>query len=168
MTQILQGSQYSGFQAVRTHVHMNGLAMMPTAGPFPYPAQVVALHGGLDFDVIAYSASRDGEPPVIPSPIVINPNRIFLAGQRTGTFPIKGFGGVTTYIVTGWMIFGIRSPEGLNSTFMLGNLPFPGLDMNEAVPGAYFSISLINQNLTQTLCPVPARSPPLLNIIAAG
>ena len=165
MSQKLYNSQYDTFSATRTHSHSNGLSMMPTAGPFPQPAQVVALHGGLDFDIIVYIASRRGEPPVVPSPVTRNPNRIFLAGGRAGDFPITDIGGVTNYTIGGWLLFGIISPEGLASNFMLGNLPFPGVDPNEYIPNYYFSYALINQTLTQTLVPVPPK-PPLLSGIS--
>jgi hypothetical protein len=169
MTQMLVGnSQYSGFSASRTHFHSNGLSIMPTAGVFPQPAQVVALHGGLDFEVVVGVASRAGEPPQMLSPKTTNPNRIFLQGGRWGEFPMVELNGIETYTIGVWFLFGFLSPEGLNSAFYLGSLPFPGLDQNEYIPGQYFNYQLINQGPTQTLVPVPNTPTLLSGIIKSG
>lgn len=168
MPQKLKFPEYDSFTATRTHIHDNGLSMMPTAGPFPQPSNVVALHGGMDFDAIAYVAVRRGECPVIPSPITTNKNRVFLKGGRVGYFPIPDVAGVMTYYVSGWMLFGILSPEGLASTFYLGSLPFQGVDKNEFIPGSYFNYQLVNQNQTQTLVQVPNLDPILQTMISQG
>ncbi len=172
MTQKLQNPQYDTWSASRSHFHSNGLAMMPTAGEFAQAAQVVALHGGLDWEIIAWFATRRGEPPVIPSPISRNKNRVYLGGGRTGEFPIKDMGGVTGYAVAGWFIFGILAPEGLNSDFMLGNLPFSGLvsglDTNEFIPASYFRQGLINDKTTQTETTVPSLPPLIMAIKNEG
>lgn len=160
--QVLPDSQYDAFTAIRRHSHSNGLAMMPTAGAFPQSASIVVLNGGLDMDFIGYAATRRGEPPQIPAPISTNPNRVFLAGERTGMFPMTDVAGVITYVVTGWFRFGILSPEGLASDFMLGDLPFPGVQTGQYIPGGYFLINLINQNLTQTLTNNVPPIPPLI------
>jgi hypothetical protein len=151
--QNLPNAQYDGFETVRTHVHCNGLAMMPTAAPFPAAAVAVALHGGMDFEVIGWYATRRGAPPYVPDPTMLatnNPNRIFLGGGRSGSFPISDMSGVEVYALQGWFLFGILAPEGLTSDFMLGNLPFPGLQTGEYVPGTYFRANLINTTQTQT------------------
>lgn len=165
MTQRLTQFQYDTFDATRTHIHENGLATMPTSGVFPLACQVVALHGGLDYDLVAYVATCRGAPPKIPSPKTTNPNRIFLKGGRAGKIPIRDIGGIMTYTVAGWLLFGILSPEGLASDFMLGSMPFPGININEQIPGSYFDYSIINQNRTQTLVAVP-NEPPLLRAIS--
>ncbi len=168
MTQALQGAQYDTFVAVRSHFHSNGLAMMPTAGIFPQAAQVVALHGGMDYDIIGYFATKRGEPPQIPSPIVTNKNRVFLGGSRVGEIPIMDVSGYENYAVSGYLLFGILAPEGLASSFMLGNVPFPGVDTNEQIPAAYFIEGIINQRMTQTLTTVPTLPPLITGIIEKG
>ncbi len=168
MTQQLQQAQYEGFFATRTHHHSNGLAIMPTAGPFPQPATVVALHGGLDYDIVVCQASRSGDVPQMPTPKITNPNRVFLSGGRWGQWPVQDMVGVKVYTVGVWYLFGILSPEGLTSNFYLGSLPFPGIDQNEFVPGSYFNYQLINQTLTQVLTPVPNKPNFLIGIAGAG
>jgi hypothetical protein len=168
MTQKLLNPQYDTFSATRMHIHTNGLAAMPVAGAFPSPSVTVALHGGLDYDAIAYTAVRRGAPPVVPSPKTTNPNRVFLSGGRVADFPITDFSGTTMYVVTGWLLFQILSPEGLESNFYIGNLPFPGVDKNEYIPGVNFQYQLVNQNQTQTLVPVPQIPAILQNMIQKG
>lgn len=166
--QQLPNAQYDGFNAIRTHMHFNGLAMMPTAAPFPAPANVVALHGGMDFEAIGYQAIKRGCPPNVPSPITTNPNRVFLGGGRTAEFPIEDMSGTIVYVVQGWFLFGILAPEGLTSDFMLGALPFPGVDSNAYIPGIFFRTQLINTNPTQTLVNVPIEPPELRMVTQQG
>ncbi len=168
MTQILQTTEYDTYAATRGHFHCNGLAMLPTAAPFPYPASVVALHGGIDYDIIIYTATRRGAPPVIPDPRSTNNNRVFLRGWRIAEFPIQDFSGTYGYGVTGGLLFGILSPEGLASTFYIGNLPFPGVDKNQSIPSDFFQYQLVNQNMTQALVPVPPLPSNLQNMIRQG
>lgn len=168
MSQSIANPQYDTFTAFRRHIHNNGISMMPVAGTFPTASVSVALHGGYDFDAISYVAVRRGAPPIIPSPKTTNNNRIFLSGERIGMFPIGNVAGVTSYAVSGWLLFGILSPEGLASDFYLGNLPFPGVDKNEYIPGVNFQYQLVNQNQTQTLIPVPQIPAILQNMIQKG
>jgi hypothetical protein len=149
MTQQLTNPQWDNFNAIRTRMSRNGLAMMPVAGPFPQPAQVVGLNGGLEFDLISFVAIKRGEPPTVPSPRTQNNNRVFLRGSQSAPFPIQDFAGVTAYGVAGWYVWGILAPEGLESDFMIGSLPFPGLDRDERIPNGYFSYQLVNQLLTR-------------------
>jgi hypothetical protein len=166
MPQILEGSSYDGFAASRAHFESNGLAMMATAGPYPSPAQVVALNGGLSFDVVVCQATRKGEPPAMPTPKTMNPNRVLLNGGRWGTFPMIEVNGVRTYSIGVWYLFGIITPEGLASDFMLGELPFPGLNATDQyIPGSYFNYELINGTLTQVLTPIPTQPNFLSGII---
>lgn len=152
MTQQLQGAQYDDFMAIRKRTRKNGLAMMPTAGPSPQPAVVVSLHGGLEYDIISFVAGKRGEPPTVPAPATTNPNRVFLEGWQSAIFPIQDMGGIERYAIAGYYIFGILSPEGLESDFMLGNLPFPGVDTNEVFyAGKYLSYQLLNQAIVPIL-----------------
>jgi len=137
--------------------------MMPTAGAFPLASSVVSLNGGMDREIIAWVATRRGEPPVIPSPVSLNDNYIFLGGNRTADFPIKDIAGITTYAVAGYYIFGLVVPEALGSNFLLGNLPFPStVDTNEYIPAEYFQQGMINwgtakgQTAEKTLIPIPS------------
>ncbi len=166
MTQTFTGySTYETFIATRTHVHSNGLAMMPTAGPYPQVASVVALHGGMCYESIACLATRKGEPPSVPSPQTRNQNRVYLRGGRFGDFPVSNMAGINTYTVGVWFLFGILAPEGLASDFYLGNLPFPGIDQNEFISSSYFNYMLVNQGPTQSIIPVPTQPPELQNIM---
>lgn len=152
MTQQLQNYQYDVFSAVRTRVSHNGIAVMPVAGPSPQPAVVVSLNGGLEYDWILCCAATMGRPPYVPAPIMPhNNNRIFLQGGQSGVFPIPELGGAKAYGVLVWYKFGILTPEGLQSDFMLGNLPFPGLDQDERIPGGYFTYNLVNNRMTRAL-----------------
>ena len=105
----------------------------------------------------------------MPSPISYNPNRIFLQGGRWGNFPVPEFNGIKTYTIGVWYLFGILSPEGLTSDFMLGNLPFPGLDTNEYIPGSYYNYQLINGAVTQIIGgKIPIDQPFLSGIVSKG
>jgi hypothetical protein len=163
-------SEWVSFTVNRCHIHRNGLAMMPTAGPFPQPAQVVALHGGLDFDCISYVAERRGAWPIGISPITTNKNRVFLNGGRCGIWPIPDVAGVMNYCVSGWILWGILSPEGLASDFMLGNMPFviPGVPPVQQMAGANFSYQLLNQGITQVLTLVPSQPSQIMNMVSKG
>ena len=152
--QNLKNAQYDSFVAVRFHLHSNGLAMMPSAGPFPSPGSVVALNGGIGHDLISCVAFKRGGPPTVLSPTTTNPNRVFLQGGRWGNFPPPDFAGTNLYGIGIWLKFGILSPEGLASDFMLGNLPFPGLDQNEYIPGTFFQYQLVNQRQTAKIQPI--------------
>ncbi len=172
MPQNLKNAQYDVYTAVRQHLHKNGLATMPVAGIFPQRAQVVALHGGLDYDAISYVAGKRGAPPTVPSPQTTNRNRVFLEGGRVGQWATPDMAGVMTYYVAGWLLFGILSPEGLASDFMLGMVPFPGLTLSDQVmPSMFFKYGLIND---QQIAPIPPNGPalgfqalpPLINAIA--
>lgn len=145
MSQGLQGAQYDVFTVLRTRVSNNGLAMMPVAEPYPAAAKVVALNGGLEFDIIAYTAVRQGDWPVVPAPYSKNPNRVYLNGQQTAAWPIDDVSGVRNYACSGFFIFGILAPEGLESDFLLGTVPFPGADPNEMMPGRFLSYTMLNQ-----------------------
>lgn len=168
MPQELNAALYDSFSAVRTHLHSNGLAMMPTAGLFPQAASVVALHGGIDYDIVVGTAVRQGRPPQMPSSIVTsNPNRVFLQGGRWGNFPPIDVKNVYTYSLGVWYIFGILAPEGLASDFMLGNCPFPGIQVvdPQTIPSSYFRVDLINQLPTMIEGGLTPQLPPLLNPI---
>ena len=167
MTQILQNAQWDQFQALRTRMSRNGLAMMPTAGAFPQVAQVVAFNGGLEFDIVAFQAAKRGGPPTVPAPSTTNPNRVFLGGDQTAPFPIPDMGNIRAYGVGGWYIWGILAPEGLESDFMIGNLPFPGLDQNEFIPSSFFAYNLINQRIVRKVggLAVPNEAQAIQNIL---
>lgn len=151
MTQILNNAQWHTFTAARRRTSDNGLAMMPTAGPYPQPAVVVALHGGLEYEEIYFVASRLGAPPIVPAPYTKNANRVYLGGEQSAVFPMPEISGVKTYGVAGYYRWGILAPEGLESDFMIGQVPFPGLDKDEYIPGVYFSYTLMNQRMTRVV-----------------
>jgi hypothetical protein len=163
--QNLQTAQYESFDAIRTQRCSNGLALLPTSGPYPQPASAVALHGGLCYDIVVYHIVRRGAPPECPSPITTNPNRVFLEGERTALFPIKDVTGITTYVAYGYLLFGILAPEGLASTFYIGNLPFLGIDVDEQIPGNYFRYDLISQKRSSALTDVPRLSSMITGIL---
>lgn len=156
MTQKLSNAQWDSFYALRTRKRDNGLGAMPTAGPSPQAAQVVVLHGSLEWDIVAYTATKRGEPPTVPAPATTNPNRVFMGGWQSGIFPIPDQVGVMEYTVAGYMRFLILSPEGLESDFMLGKLPFPGLDPNEYISATqYLSYQLLNERVVPALPGAP-------------
>ncbi len=144
-------AEYDAYFAMRQRVSSNGLATMPVAAPYPTPAVVVALNGGLEFDVIAYAAVRRGAPPVVPAPYSSNPNRVYLRGEQSGTWSMPDLGGALNYVTAGWYIFGILAPEGLESDFMLGTVPFPGADTNDMLPGSSLSYTMLNQRVVRTV-----------------
>jgi len=157
MTQQLVGSKYDAFHAMRCRTSNNGISVMPVAGPSPQPAAVVALNGGLEFDTIAFYAMKRGEPPTVPPPASLNPNRIFLEGWQSAPFPVPDQGTIMCYAIAGFYKWAILTPEGLESDFMLGQLPFPGLDPDERFPSSYFNYQLINQNIARI---IPGGPPP--------
>lgn len=163
MTQKLQYATYDVFTALRTRTRENGLAIMPTAGPSPQPAVVVALNGGLEYDLVSYVASKRGEPPTIPAPSTTNPNRVLLKGWQSAVWPIPDMSGATRYTLFGYIVWGILNPEGLESDFMLGTLPFPGLDTNEYISAStYLSYTLLNQRTVADLPGQPTETLPWL------
>ncbi len=165
-------AQYDSFYALRRRTSSNGLAVMPVAASYPTPAVVVALHGGLEFDIIAYAAIRRGAPPVVPAPYSSNRNRVFLKGEQSGTWSMPDLGGALNYVTGGWYIFAILAPEGLESDFLLGTVPFPGADPDDMIPGSTLSYQQINQRQIQPVRgtngsqnQVPNLSQELMNII---
>ena len=161
MTQQLSAPEYDTYYALRTRTRNNGLAMMPVAGPSPQPAAVVVLHGSIEYDLISYVATKRGQPPTVPAPSTTNPNRIFLGGWQSAIFPVPDQVGVMDYHLWGYYVFGILNPEGLESDFMLGTIPFPGLDQNECIyAGQYLSYTIINQNVVPYLPGQPPEQLP--------
>ncbi len=155
MPQSFNNSLYDIYTALRYRRHRNGLAMMPVAGIFPKAAQVVALNGGLDNDLISWVAGRRGAPPVVPAPFSKNPNRVFMGGEQIGQWANPDMSGVMTYYLAGWYRFGILSPEGLASDFMLGMVPFPGLTLQDQyIPRSYFQYGLINDQQIAPISPI--------------
>ncbi len=78
--------------------------------------------------------------------------------------------GVMTYYVAGWYLFGILSPEGLASDFMLGMVPFPGLTLpDQFIPSTYFQYGLINDQQISPLGPIEGSTgfEPLPGLISA-
>lgn len=141
--------------------------MMPVAGPFPQTAQVVALHGGVEEEEIIFLASRRGKPPIVPAPYTTNSNRVYLRGEQSVPFPMPQISGVETYGICGFYVWGILAPEGLESDFMIGNVPFPGLtSQDERFPAEYFSYDIINQRVTRIVgSATPPTLPTLLRVI---
>lgn len=150
---------------MRTRTSRNGLAVMPTAGPWPQAVQVVALDGGMESDTITGFAVSIGSPPVIPSPnsLTNNTNRLYLGGSQSGALPCLTFGGVKIYVIAFSYAFAILSPEGLDGNLPLGVVPWDG----SSASSEYLPAGNLNQNLinSQTPAALNGQQPQLPRVI---
>lgn len=149
MPQNLSSPQYESWSCTRTRSSSNGLAVMPVAGPWPQPAVVVALNGGLETETIGGIAICLGTPPTIVSPnsLANNPNRLYLGGSQSGNVPVLTFGGVKVYGIAWAYSYAILSPEGLDGDFALGIQPWDTDPYTtEYLPAANMKAYLINDN----------------------
>lgn len=149
MPQTTFNAQYESWTCSRTRTSRNGLAVMPTAGPWPQDAQVVVLDGGLEVETTGGMAIMTGAVPVIVSPnsLTNNANRLYLGGSQTGALPVVSFGGIKVYAVAWSYAWCILSPEGLDGNFCLGVSPLDPDPANVEYVQSYKMVAtLLNDN----------------------
>lgn len=165
MPQNLKLAQTDSWSCVRARTSRNGLAVMPTAGPWPQVAQVVALDGGLEMEAVIGFAVGIGAPPVIPSPnsLINNNNRLYMGGSQSGALPCVTFGGVKIYVIGFEYAWAILSPEGLDGSLPLGVVPWD----SSSASSEYLPAQNLNQNLINTATPAPlnGQQPQLSQVI---
>lgn len=154
MPQSLPSPQYNSWVCTRTRDSSNGLAAMPTAGPWPQIVQVVALHGGFEVETLSGVAVSVGAPPVIVSPnsLANNTNRLYLGGAQSGSIPVVTFGSVKLYGIAWAYNYCVLSPEGLDGDFKLGIQPWDSDGYTtEYLPSGNMNQFLINDSTSPPL-----------------
>jgi hypothetical protein len=124
------------------HMSNEGVVVLPVAGPVGTPASVVRMHSQIEYRSIVWSAARMGGVPKVPSWKAFiaanNTNVVFLGGVRTAQIPSPLVVG-HWWILAGKYDYSLIVPEGLESAFKLGKMPWEtqGVDEND-IPAAFF------------------------------
>lgn len=149
----LQGGSTFEYAVEISHAYNEGLVVLPVAGPLGTPASVVRINAPIEYRSIAWSAARLGGAPRVPSwKAFINPsnnnlNLIFLGGQRTADIPTPtGNSQQRWIIIAGQYTYGLVNPEGLDSVFQLGKMPWETGDtsINDIPPDFFDPIGILS------------------------
>jgi hypothetical protein len=120
-------SQTTAYAIEIAHNRSSGIAACPIAGPDPQFASLVRLHAAIEFVSVYWTATREGAPPILPSPnsYYQNTNRVFLGGERHGVVFPTMVGHI--WMAVGRYDYALAGPEGLASKFPLSVTPWEAL-----------------------------------------
>jgi hypothetical protein len=146
MPEQLAVSSTTKYEIERARSRTEGILALPVAGRPPQNVSLVRLHAPIEFEVVYWSATRRGGPPVVPSPksLAGNPNRVFLGGTQSAIVPVPTFGG-HWFCLAGSYTYVIVGPEGLDSNFYLGRMPWETVGVDENyIPAANFQNGIVS------------------------
>lgn len=146
------------------HSCNEGVVVLPVAGPVGTPASVVRMHGQIEYRSIVWSAARMGGCPRVPSWKAFiaanNTNVVFLGGIRTASVPSPLVIG-HWFILAGKYDYSLIVPEGLESAFKLGKMPWEsGVTYENDIPAEFFDPLAILSALPKL--GIPAQLPTMI------
>jgi len=148
----LANASYTEFTTEISHQRVEGIYASPVAGPGPQNASLVRLHAPFETITVYWTATREGAPPIIPSPnsYTNNLNRIFLGGARTGLV-VPTFGG-HSYSVSGVWVFQIVGPESLDGDLFLARTPWENSEQGRfMIPAQNFQKGILDATYIQPI-----------------
>ncbi len=138
----LTGASTIDYAVTVGHWCNEGVVVLPVAGPIDTPASAVRIHSQIETRSIAWSAARIGGVPKVPSwesfIVAKNTNVVFLGGIRTADVPSPLSVG-HWWILAGQYNYALLVPEGLESAFQLGKMPWETGNTNaNDIPAIFF------------------------------
>lgn len=129
------------YHVERSRQEITGLVQLPVSGPPPQVSVIARIHAPYEVEVVSWVAVRQGAPPVVPTPVSLGYNRVYLRGTQTAIVPIPTSSGVhEEWAIAGVYYYAIKRPESLTSNMPLGKVPWglPSPD-NQYIPSTCFS-----------------------------
>lgn len=147
MPQNLDGSAHTEYHVERSRANVSGLIAMPVAGTPPQSVVFARLHSDYTVETIVWGAVREGAPPEIPSPEMLNSNYTLMSSAVSAIVPIPLPNGALAYSVAGTYVYQLTSAKAPTAQFPLGKLPFQSKGADEEyIPAVNFRTDLLGQN----------------------
>lgn len=162
-TEVLTDSSYSVYAVERQRYRLAGTIALPVYGNVAKDnptvpgtsasCRIVRLHAPFESLVIKWTSVREGTPPLVPNPYLIDNNYVFKGGSQSGALPmiLPGYKG-HCWSIAGTYEYHVVSPKNLNSDFPLGLYPWEppkdvgGMDMVDSkIPSVYFVQLILEQ-----------------------
>ncbi len=158
MAENYPNATYTTYTIQRGILEDPGIMPMAVAGPSPQRAEIVQLHAAIEYEYIAWIASRLGAPCEMPDPYVVqqqNSNLRYLGAQVSANIPMQTSNQGHLFVQSGLYLYLRQNTQGITGLLPLGKLPWEALstDAND-IPSTYFLNNLIST-------PAQPQSPPL-------
>lgn len=149
MLENLKLAQTTQYTVEFAHNHSEGIVASAVAGQGPKNVSLARLHAPFERLSVYWTATREGAPPILPSPnsYLQNTNRVFIYGERHGIVCPTLVGHI--WQAAGRYDYIVVAPEGLTSQFALATTPWEGNPSDFYIPTANFVPGIISTGLDQ-------------------
>lgn len=155
----------------RSTMHITGLVQTPVAGPKGTPSRIIRTHAPVEVEVVTWTATSEGGPPVIPSPYHptftggLNANRLLLNSQlgHIVQCPIGGGNPGHIFTISGVFTYAAVTAGPIVRDYYSGKYPFESSESKETNyhPSSSFSTDILDQRVetVELVSPIvdPAR-----------
>lgn len=160
-------SAYESYHVERGTFQDSGMRFLVPAGEPPVQVELISLHAGYEIHWIVFSATREGEPPVVPHPRMFDNDRnmIFLNGWTAGSTPVPKTGKAYVYGIYGCYYYVRHAPAGLARGLPTGVLPWKtaGGSNTQNITDNYFSPAVMGYGHPAPLTSLSGIVPKSLN-----